>query len=167
MKNRKEEFTLLMKQNMKPAYFSALSILGQHDEAMDVSQEAFIRAYNYFDKYDRNKKFFTWYYKILKNLCLNRIRDTKNKRESDLESFSNLLSIESAEETYINEELKNKVSEALLDLKPEEREILILREFENFSYKDIAELLNIPEGSVMSKLFYTRKKLSKKLTSKM
>ena len=71
----KEEFEMLVKQNMKPAYFSALGLLGSHDAAMDVTQEAFIRAYKNYKNYNNEKKFFTWYYRILKNLCLNFIRD--------------------------------------------------------------------------------------------
>jgi RNA polymerase sigma-70 factor (ECF subfamily) len=62
----KAEFEKLVKANMKRAYYTALGILGSHDAAMEISQEAFIRVYRNFDKYDRQKNFFTWYYKILK-----------------------------------------------------------------------------------------------------
>ena len=78
----KEYFEALVKQNMKRAYFTALGFVGSHDAALDLSQEAFIRAYKNFSKFNRKKKFFTWYYRILKNLCLNYIRDKKKRKEN-------------------------------------------------------------------------------------
>ncbi len=65
-KKKTNEFEVLVKVNMKRAYFSALEFLGSHHAVMDVSQEAFIRAYHNFNKYDTKRNFFTWYYKILK-----------------------------------------------------------------------------------------------------
>ena len=126
-------FTTLAKENMKRAYFSAFAILGNHDDAMEISQLAFLRAYKNFDTYDPHRKFFTWYYKILRNLCLNFIRDNRNRKEISL--IDNI----------------------------EYKEELILKEFENYSYKEIAEMLEIPIGSVMSKLHYARKKLAEKI----
>lgn len=151
-------FESYVKGNMKRAYFSALSILGNHDDAMELSQEAFLRAYRYFPSFDKSKKFFTWYYKILRNLCLNNIRDNKNRKEvSLLENISVQTTVGSSLE---KEELKISIEKALMKLDPDDREIIILKEFENHSYKEIAELLNIPIGTVMSKLFYSRKKLA-------
>ena len=65
-KKKTREFEMLVKNNMKRAYFSALGFLGSHDAAMDVSQEAFIQAYRNFNTYDTKRNFFAWYYKILK-----------------------------------------------------------------------------------------------------
>lgn len=154
-------FTKLAKENMKRAYYSALAIVGNHDDAMELSQQAFLRAYNNFSKFDAERKFFTWYYKILRNLCLNFIRDNKNKHyfiegieykgESDIQS-----------ELERNEAIE-KVKWALNQLEHSDREIIMLKEFENYSYKEIAEMLDIPIGSVMSKLFYARKKLANKM----
>ena len=149
---------------MRRAYFAALAIVGTHDDAMELSQSAFIRAYQYFDNYDRSKNFFTWYYTILRNLCFNFIRDKKNRRE---EAFpedeiieyggANLL------DEYESKETNKLIEKALFKLDETDREIIILKEFESFSYKEISELLGIPIGTVMSKLFYARKKLSQKL----
>lgn len=155
---------MLVKANMKRAYFSALAILGSHDDAMEVSQLAFIRAYKNFDKYDRERNFFTWYYKILRNLCLNRIRDNKRKNEIPLLECTDIISdVNNAEETIEQNELKQQVERALFSLKSEDREILIMKEFDKLSYNEIAELLEVPVGSVMSRLFYARKKLAAKL----
>jgi RNA polymerase sigma-70 factor, ECF subfamily len=162
LKNKqKMEFEILVKQNMRRAYFVALGFLGSHDSAMELSQEAFIRAYRNFNKFDKNRKFFTWYYKILKNLCLNFLRDNKNrKRENYLEISTKELIQKSPEQELEEKEITEKLYNAIDSLNEIEREILILREFEGMSYRDISELLNIPEGTVMSRLYYTRKKLS-------
>lgn len=156
-------FTSLAKKNMKRAYYSALAIVGNHDDAMELSQRAFLRAYKSFSTFDPSRKFFTWYYKILRNLCLNFIRDNKNRKEQLF--FEN---IDYNDESNIQSKLEQneiiaKVKSAINKLSDSDREILLLKEFENYSYKEIAEMLNIPIGSVMSKLHYARKKLAEKI----
>ncbi|MCW8850739.1 MAG: sigma-70 family RNA polymerase sigma factor [Melioribacteraceae bacterium] len=162
--SEKQEFELHVKHNMKRAYFSALGFVGCHDDAVELSQEAFIRAYRNYKNFDNNKKFFTWYYKILKNLCLNFIRDSKKQKKNSIFEFVN--SLESNENPISNieaHEFVEKVQRALLELSQIDKEIIILKEFQNFSYKEISELMEVPIGTVMSKLFYARKKLADKL----
>ena len=167
-KKKTKEFEVLVKNNMKRAYFSALGFLGSHDAAMDVSQEAFIRAYRSFDKYNPKRNFFTWYYKILRNLCLNFIRDNKNRKEENfLERNINTVSGNNPEQTLEEKEELEMLHKTINQLETEEREILILREFENYSYDEIANMLDIPVGTVMSRLFYVRKKLAEKMKSVM
>lgn len=157
----KAEFEKLVKANMKRAYFAALGILGSHDAAMEVSQNAFIRVYRNFSKYDRSKNFFTWYYRILKNLCLNYLRDNKAHRKKEILEFETKeSSSENAFDSFENKEMKLKLEEALFELDVEDREIIIMREFEDLSYNEIAETMNLPKGTVMSRLFYARKKLA-------
>jgi len=161
-KPQKAEFERLVKKYMKRAYYTALGFLGSHDLAKDASQEAFIKAYGNFNKYERDKNFFTWYYKILKNHCLNAIRNKKNKKE---ESYLEIKNEEDGSQNPLDKletkEIKTLVEKALNKLSFEKREIIILKEFEGKSYNEISELLEIPAGSVMSRLFYARKELSK------
>lgn len=159
--DEKAEFERLVKANMKRAYYTALGFLGSHDLAMDVSQDAFIRAYRSFKTFDKRKNFFTWYYRILKNLCLNYFRDSKNKREvAFLENVKSMKDSETPEDFVEDKEVKEKLESAIQQLKAEDREIIMLKEFQYYSYKEIAELLNLPIGTVMSKLYYARKKLA-------
>ncbi len=153
-----DEFEKLVKANMKRAYSSALAILGSHDNAAEASQLAFVKAFKNYHKFDKSKKFFTWYYKILRNLCLNMIRDSKHNVTLDL--LENYQSGNNSEENIEQFELKHNLQLALFKLNAEERGILILKEFENYSYKEIAEILDIPIGTVMSRLFNARKKLA-------
>lgn len=152
-KEQISEFERLVKQNMKRAYFVALGFLGSHDSAMEVSQEALIRAYRHFNKFDKRRNFFTWYYEILKNLCLNFIRDNKKKKKVDfLEIRTSDRSLESPDEILEEKELQQRLQKSINLLNEEERELLVLREFEGMSYREISELLSIPEGAVMSRL---------------
>jgi RNA polymerase sigma-70 factor (ECF subfamily) len=163
-KNNTKEFEVLVKDNMKRAYFSALGFLGSHDAAMDVSQEAFIRAYHNFNKYDEKRNFFTWYYKILRNLCLNFIRDNNNRKEEFfLEHKKYEDSHNNPEQNLEKKEESEMLHVAINQLETEEREIIILREFEGYSYEQISEMLSLPAGTVMSRLYYTRKKLADKM----
>ncbi len=164
----KAEFTKLARANMKRAYFTALGFLGSHDDALEISQEAFLRAFVNFKKFDRSKNFFTWYYKILKNLSLNFIRDNKEKKKNksiDMEIFEADDENNPEKETE-TKELSALVGRALNELEFEDREVIILKEFQNMSYKEIAEMLDIPVGTVMSRLYYARKKLANKLKGK-
>jgi RNA polymerase sigma-70 factor, ECF subfamily len=128
---RNELFEKLVRDNMKRAYFTALGFTGSHDLAMEISQEAFVRAFRSFDTYDDSRNFFTWYYRILKNLWLNTERDRKRK---DLVRFievkRNSLTTDT-ETNYDNNEMRGILEEAIMKLDPEAREIIILREFEN------------------------------------
>ena len=163
-KNKTKEFEVLVKDNMRRAYFSALGFLGSHDAAMDVSQEAFIRAYQNFNKYDEKRNFFTWYYKILRNLCFNFIRDTKNRKEDFfLDSRKYEDSRSNPEQNLEEKEELEMLHVAINQLETEDREIIFLREFEGYSYEEISEMLNLPAGTVMSRLFYARKKLAEKM----
>ncbi|MGB5895148.1 MAG: sigma-70 family RNA polymerase sigma factor [Ignavibacteriaceae bacterium] len=163
-KNKTKEFEVLVKDNMKRAYFSALGFLGSPDAAMDVSQEAFIRAYHNFNKYDEKRNFFTWYYKILRNLCLNFIRDTKNRKEEFfLDSRKYEDSRSNPEQNLEEKEELEMLHVAINQLETEDREIIFLREFEGYSYEEISEMLILPAGTVMSRLFYARKKLAEKM----
>lgn len=158
----KEAYGELVRLYMQPAYYSALALVGSHDEAMDCSQAAFIRAYGAIRRFERGRSFFTWYYRILRNLCLNRLRD----RAAQAIPFSQALFVQEVESADDDPSaatdramLREHVRRAMDQLRPEEREIIALRDFDGYSYAEIAELLECPQGTVMSRLYYARKHL--------
>jgi len=164
----KEAFGLIVKKYMHRAYYTALGIVGTHDGALDLSQEAFVRAYRSIKKVDPKRNFYTWYYQILRNLCFNFIRDKARHARSFSEIGETSIqrlpdSKKNALEIVEQEDLKEKMWTAIHELKENEREIILLKDFQDLSYKEIAETLDCPIGTVMSRLFNARKSLKKKL----
>ena len=165
----KNAYAVIVNTYKRPAYYSALALVGSHDDAIELSQQAFIRAYLSIASFIPGKNFFTWYYRILRNLCLNFLRD----RSSRAQAFSRLDSLFDAvdvdEDPSITADhsiLRDRVRRAIEKLRPEEREIILLREFEGYSYAEISELLECPTGTVMSRLYYARKHMKDILEDK-
>lgn len=156
-------FRVLVERYKKKAYFTALKLVGDPDDAYDLSQEAFIRVYNARRRYDKSHPFYAWFYTILRNLARNHLR----KRAVRLEHAARIRRIRrrnvdvsgSPESILETDEAKKAVWAAIEKLSYEHREIIILRHFEDMSYDEIAKLLGIAVGSVMSRLYYARRKL--------
>ncbi len=165
-RGEKEAYGLLVRAYMQPAYYSALALVGSHDEAMDLSQQAFIRAWMAIRKFEVGRRFFTWYYRILRNLCLNRLRD-RAAQAAPMAHFDHLIDVADDEQDPALETdralLRDRVRAALGRLRPEEREIIVMRDFDGQTYAEIADLLECPLGTVMSRLYYARKHLKEML----
>lgn len=160
----RQAYGVVVKKYMKRAYFTALALVGNRDDALDLSQEAFMRAYQALARFDLRQQFFTWYYRILRNICLNHLRDHAK--------FINLSETEEpemvdgdADPAALAErnDLSERLWKALGSLCADHREMIILKDLEGCSYKEIAERLGIPPGTVMSRLFNARKQLKNKL----
>jgi RNA polymerase sigma-70 factor, ECF subfamily len=164
----RQAYGYLVEHYKERAYYSALGILGSHDAALDISQDAFVRGFHAIKRFEQGKKFFTWYYQILRNLCLNYIRDKKRHARSfsEVDEYEiNKLTDEAGDASVLAEqnELKRAIWEAMDELKPKEREIIVLKDFQELSYKEMAEILDIPIGTVMSRLFNARQALKAKI----
>ncbi len=160
-------FGELVTAYMQRAYYAALSLVGNHDDALDLSQEAFARAYRARQTIDPEQPFYNWYYTILRRLCFNFVRDRRRRRER-LEEHAGWLVDEAdaraagddparaAEATELHRQLRRAI-----DRLPErEREMLVLKEYQNLKYREIAALLEIPIGTVMSRLYTARRHLA-------
>jgi len=165
----KEAYGVLVQRYMKRAYATALAWVGSHNDALDLSQEAFVRAWRGLKHFNPEFRFFTWYYRILRNLCLNHLRNRKRRARpfSEVEKAQALEDIpdEWSDPSILAEqdEQKAAVWKALAALKEHEREILILKDFQEMSYKEIAEALDCPVGTVMSRLYHARRALRERL----
>lgn len=153
----KRAYERIVLKYMKRAYFIALCFVHNHEDALDISQEAFIRAYRRMRTFDLRRPFFPWFYEILKNLCLDHLRHRHQKKEIPLDGST---VIRTRPE---DREMKATLWKAINSLPPDQREIILLRYFQQLSYREIAELTNKPVGSVMSGLFYARMKLKETL----
>ena len=163
----KEAFGYIVKKYMRQAYYAALGFLGSHDEALDASQEAFVRAFLSISRFDETKRFYTWYYRILRNHCLNVVRKKRTRAVSFSQIFdesSEAASSEpSSEEILERRELRRMVWEGIWKLEVDDREILVARDILGTPYATLAELLDCPIGTVMSRLYHARRRLRENL----
>ncbi len=159
-------FKKLVERLMQPAYYHALALLGNHDDALDMSQQAFIRVWNARESINPECPFYPWFYTILKRLCLNSQRDKNRGRETALSMLPSWIEPVSGEDTsagIIQAEQSKLIQDALSSLSIDDREIIVMKDLEGYSYKEIAELLDIPTGTVMSRLYTARKRFKTKM----
>jgi len=159
-----EAFGKLVKVHMKAAYYSALNLVRNHDDALELSQEAFLRAFKNMSTFRQGSRFYPWLYKILRNLCLTHLR--RKVRHPDSISLSDEegdwdfpADTPDASEQMEQTEMEERIWAALGEMSPAEREILILRDLQETSYAEISDVLGIPMGTVMSRLFNARSRL--------
>ncbi len=156
-KGNKEDYRQIVDRYMKRAYYIALGFVHNEEDALDISQEAFIKAYRKIKNFDINGKFFPWFYMIIRNLCFDYIKKRKRLNEVPLNGVR-ILNTEKEDR-----EMKKILWQGIENLSMEQKEIIVLRYFQDFSYKEIAQILNKPIGSIMSSLYYAKSKLKKEL----
>jgi RNA polymerase sigma-70 factor (ECF subfamily) len=156
-------FTQLVTDHQDRLFASMLQVTGSPDEAEEVVQEAFIRAFLKLDTFQRQSQFFTWLYRIAFNTALTRKRRKRARISLDYCREENGLEIageeDGVDERLLQEERVEMVRAALNTLSEEHRGILVLREMEDHPYEVIAEILVISIGTVRSRLNRARKQL--------
>ena len=156
----------LVEKYKRQAYFLALGMVGNTDDAYDISQEAFLRVYSSAKTFDESRSFFPWFYSIVSNLCRNWLRQRRAHaaRTVDMADVDYLLVDNNTPESeYLDHEQKEQLLSAMKKLNFSDREIINLNHFRMMSYDEIASLLDIPKGTVMSRLYYARKRLAQYL----
>lgn len=174
--NDHKAFRVLVERYQRKAYTVALGILRNEDAAMDVTQDAFVKVYKALPKFQGNAAFYTWLYRIVVNLCIDRKRKSARRAEVEYEdtlshgdvgphSGPTLAStgIESPMAAYARLELREQMDQAMSSLSEPHREILVLRELEGLSYEELSDVLEVPKGTIMSRLFHARKNFQKAL----
>jgi RNA polymerase sigma-70 factor (ECF subfamily) len=171
-------FKLLVERYQRKVYAVALGMLKDKEEAMDVSQEAFVKVYKYLDHFKGDASFYTWLYRITVNICIDIIRKRAGAGGEAVE-FDETLPMDVSEanigalgsrlgtnpqKSALRRELAEKIQEALASVPEKHRAILLLREVEGMSYEDLSRTLDIPKGTVMSRLFHARAKVQKILS---
>lgn len=163
-----DAFELLVREYEKNVYNLALRMVKNPDDAADMTQEAFIKAYNSLSSFRGDSKFSVWLYRIVSNVCLDYLRSVSRHPTVSL-SVEN----DEGEETELDIPDESKSPEELLECKltresvrrglealPEDyRQILLLREIQGLSYDEISEILSLELGTVKSRIFRARKKL--------
>jgi RNA polymerase sigma-70 factor (ECF subfamily) len=154
----KEAFRHLVERYEAEAIGHAIGILGTREDARDAVQEAFISAYQALSRFDLNRRFYPWFYIILRNCCY-KLAAARKKREI---SISDELKILVPTASLRHEEIM-LLEQAMLELRDEDRELITLRHLDGLSYEELAERLDVPLGTIMSRLYYARKNLREKL----
>lgn len=166
----REAFGALVNRHMHRAYYGALGLVGSHDDALDLSQDAFVRAYQARQSIDPDRPFYAWLYQILRRLCFNFLRDRRT-RAARLREATPWLADEARGRAGGGDparaaegaEVRARLETALEQMPEREREVLVLKEFEGLMYREIADLLGIPIGTVMSRLYGARRRLASQL----
>ncbi|TWU08284.1 RNA polymerase sigma factor [Stieleria varia] len=156
-------FAVLVVRNQDRLFASMMQVTGSPEEAEEVVQDAFIRAFVKLDSFQRNSQFFTWLYRIAFNSALTRRRRKKARVSLDDMRENSGVEIasdnEAVDEPMLRIERVRMVREAMTRLTDEHRDILVLREMEEHSYESIADLLSISIGTVRSRLSRARRQL--------
>ena len=162
-------YSVLVERYQRRLYWSCLRLVGDPDEAEDVVQEAFVRAYERLDDFDPTYRFYTWIYRIARNRCLNVLRRRRVwglVTLSDPERAPALPAADRSDRPAEDRELARALVECRETLPPDQREVFNLRHAEDFSYREIAAAVGAPEGTVMSRLARAREKMRACLESK-
>ena len=152
-------FGVLVTRYQKVLFTVAVRMLGNAEDARDATQDAFVKAYQRLTTFDPAYRFFSWMYRILVNECLNVIR----ARRPQEPLVTEMQSVGSPFEATAAQERRVQVEQALQQLTPEYRAVIVLRHFVGNSYSEIAEALAIPERTVKSRLYTARQLLGERL----
>ena len=153
----REVFRHLVERYQKRAVAHALAILFNRDDAEDAVQEAFIHAFKAIGTFDTSRTFYQWFYVLLRNRCYK-----MTARRRPMESIDEAVVLDP--QPGVANETRLALEKALRSLTTEEREIVWLKYFSGLSYDELAVHLQIPRGTVMSRLFTARRRLKGKLT---
>jgi RNA polymerase sigma factor (sigma-70 family) len=150
-----------------PGLRLALGMMGNHEDAHDALQEAFVKAFRSFRRFDSNRSFGPWFFQILRNQCRDMLRSRQARFR--VETLDEGLEARSADVEWGPERKRErKEARALLwqgleRIGEEHREVLVLKELQGLRYTEIAAILEVPEGTVASRLFHARRALKEAL----
>lgn len=151
-------FESLVRRYEKPIYNASYGITGSRDDALEVAQAAFVKAWDNLASYDPSFRFFSWLYRIAVNEALDLVGRRARFSEGD-EPLQNLPAEQDPERELSQSESSTRVRRAVARLRPEQRAVIVLRHFQGCSYREIAEIVEVPEKTVKSRLFSARQEL--------
>ena len=155
-------------------YSLIYGMVRNREDARDLTQEAFVKAYRSLETFRLEAGFYTWMYRIAMNLAIDFVRKRKRRevvgfdetiaQRDDDGDIAEVHHEEGPGRALERKQTLARIMDAMEELPEDQRQVVLLRELEGLSYKEIADVMGIPEGTVMSRLFYARKKLQKLLS---
>jgi RNA polymerase sigma-70 factor (ECF subfamily) len=172
-KGDRDAFRTLFERYHRRAYALAFGVLRHQDDALDVVQDAFIKAHKYLDKFEGNSSFYTWLYRIVMNLAIDHLRKHRRVKPVELDETK----IEDGPEDGLvprilggnpgralqDKEIRTRIDRALEELSENHRAVLVMRELEGLSYEDMAQVMECSKGTIMSRLFHARRNMQRRL----
>lgn len=164
-----EAFEQLVFRHRDKIYARAMLMMRNEEEALDLSQEAWVKAWQRLHQFQGESSFATWMTRIVINLCLDQIRRQKKIRAESIEQLDEeaggverQMPVEHTNPTegLEKDELRKRIDEAMGKLTESHRTVLVLHEFQGLEYKEIAKKVGISIGTVMSRLFYARRRMA-------
>jgi len=164
----------LVARHRDKIYARAYSMMRNEDDAVDLSQEAWVKGWQRLKQFQGESSFATWMTRIVINLCLDQLRKQKRHRSESIEMLEEEsggverqmpIIVVNPTERLERSELRQRIDKALALLSVEHRTVLVLHEFEELEYKEIAKRMQCSIGTVMSRLFYARRKMAVLLAS--
>jgi RNA polymerase sigma-70 factor, ECF subfamily len=176
-KGDRDAFRTLFERYHRRAYSLAYGVVHNADDALDVVQDAFIKAHKYLDKFEGTSSFYTWLYRIVMNLAIDHLRKHRKSRAVDF-SDTNVQEGDAAVgdedlvpkilggnpgRALVDKEIRGRIEAALEELSPNHRSVLVMRELEGLSYEEMAQVMGCSKGTIMSRLFHARRNMQKRL----
>ena len=147
---------MLMDRYEKKLFNAAYRVVDDYEDAMDATQAAFVKAYENLHTFDPSRRFFSWIYRILLNESLNVL---KSRRRFDALQDNIPVKSKNPEERYGDDETGRRVQSALMDLKTDHRVVIVLKHYQHMSYREMGEVVGVPEKTIKSRLFSARRQL--------
>ncbi len=162
-------FEELVARHRDKVYARAFTMMRNEDEALDLSQEAWVKGWQRLAQFQGESSFSTWITRIVINLCLDALRKHKRQRSESIEALEEETGGVERQMPVVEvnptagleqQEMRARIDEAMKKLSEEHRAVLTLHEFQELEYKEIARVLGCSIGTVMSRLFYARRRLA-------
>jgi RNA polymerase sigma-70 factor (ECF subfamily) len=169
----RDAFKTLFERYHRRAFALALGVVRNQDDALDVVQDAFIKAHRHLDKFEGNSSFYTWLYRIVMNLAIDHLR--KHRRVKPVELDETRIDNEGDDpllprilggnpgRALLDKQIRGRIDLALDELSENHRTVLVMRELEGMSYEDMAQAMSCSKGTIMSRLFHARRNMQKRL----
>ena len=164
-----DAFEELVARHRDKIYARAYSMMRNEDEALDLSQEAWVKAWQRLVQFQGDSSFPTWITRIVINLCLDQLRRQKRRRTESIDAMDDEsggverhlpVVLVNPTEGLERAELRARIDKALGQLSEAHRTVIVLCEFQSLEYKEIAKAMDCSIGTVMSRLFYARRRLA-------
>lgn len=156
MQGDRAAFGEIFNRHRRRAYAFAYQYLHSVEDAKDVVQEAFIKVLENLHRFDRGREFGPWLLTIVRNQCIDHLRRNRRRPQEELDRPVR----DSRTVTADRQLLRHEVWRALQQLSPDHREIIFLKDYQGHTYAEIADILGIPVGTVMSRLHHARRNLA-------